>query len=332
VQLIAPIRAAEPVQVDRYALDGNQFQYPYPVTEEWFLVTLALPTPKGRLGRFNIYLIDRDGRRELLVEGDESGEGAGCRQIVPLAPRPAGHVRPDAVDYRSRTGTVFMRDVYEGPGLAGIPRGTIDRLRVVGLEFRAAGVGHAAQQGPGGGADVSTPIAVGNASWDVKVVHGSARVYPDGSACFVVPAAARACSASADANCPSVGGENTELPAWHHARAPVSAGRPPLRPRGVGAASSSARRPMGMSITTTSAICFSASRWAVVAPTLPAPTTVTLCIMAGSSILVGEWLSLTPTRGTVKLSSGAERALMGRARRRIREQRMMIGDENDGRL
>ena len=34
----------------------------------------ALPTPEGKLGRFNIYLVDQAGRRELLVEGRESGE------------------------------------------------------------------------------------------------------------------------------------------------------------------------------------------------------------------------------------------------------------------
>jgi len=169
-------------------MDGSQFQYPWPLDEERFLVTLALPTPKGKLGRFNLYLVDREGRRELLVEGDESGKGIGCRQIVPLAPRESGHLRPNRVDWSAETGVVFLRDVYAGPGLEGIPRGTIERVRVVGLEYRAAGVGHAQQQGKGGFADVSTPIAVGNGSWDVKVVYGTAQVHADGSALFRVPA------------------------------------------------------------------------------------------------------------------------------------------------
>ena len=188
IELIAPSREAEPIRVDMYGLGGDQFQYPYPLDEDRFLVTLALPTPDGRLGRFNIYLVDRSGRRELLVEGAESGEGIGCRQIVPLAPRPTGHVRPSLVDYRQETGTVFMQNICEGPGLEGVPPGTIDRLRVVGLEYRAAGVGHAQQEGEGGFADVSSPIAVGNGSWDVKVVFGSAKVHADGSAFFKVPA------------------------------------------------------------------------------------------------------------------------------------------------
>ena len=188
ITLLAPERVADPVRVDIYGMEGNQWQYVWPLSEEDFLATLALPEPDGSLGRFNIYLTDRQGRRELLVEGRERGMGIGCRQIVPLAPRSIPHVRPSTVDYRKTTGLVYMQDVYEGLGLPNVKRGTIDRLRVVGLEYRAAGVGHAMQEGRGGRADVSTPIAVGNGSWDVKVVYGSAKVHADGSAFFEVPA------------------------------------------------------------------------------------------------------------------------------------------------
>ncbi|MCP4451462.1 MAG: peptidoglycan DD-metalloendopeptidase family protein [Planctomycetes bacterium] len=188
IELLAPERVADPVRVDKYGMEGSQWQYVWPLSEEHFLVTLALPEPDGSLGQFNIYLIDRQGRRELLVEGRESGQGIGCRQIVPLAPRSIPHVRPSTVDYRKTTGLVYMQDVYEGLGLPNVARGTIDRLRVVGLEYRAAGVGHAMQEGRGGRADVSTPISVGNGSWDVKVVYGSAKVHEDGSAFFEVPA------------------------------------------------------------------------------------------------------------------------------------------------
>jgi len=188
LQLIAPERPHDVVRVDRYALDGCQFQYPYPVDEDRFLVTMALPTPRGTSDRFNIYLMDRRGRRELLVEGQSPGEGIGCRQIIPLAPRPRPHVRPSTVDHRKTTGTVALHDIYQGPGLRGIPRGTITELRVVALEFRAAAIGNLGQKGPGGSSEVTTPVAVGNGSWDVKIVLGSARVYDDGSAMFHVPA------------------------------------------------------------------------------------------------------------------------------------------------
>ena len=81
-----------------------------------------------------------------------------------------------------------MQDIYAGPGLAGVPRGTIRKLRVVALEFRAAGIGHNGSSGPAGGALASTPISIGNGAWDVKMVLGEAKVYEDGSALFTVPA------------------------------------------------------------------------------------------------------------------------------------------------
>jgi hypothetical protein len=85
-------------------------------------------------------------------------------------------------------GTFYVQDVYIGPGLEGIPRGTIKKLRVITLEFRAAGIGETRNSGPGGGSLSSTPVGVGNTSWDVKVVLGDATVYEDGSAMFTVPA------------------------------------------------------------------------------------------------------------------------------------------------
>ena len=188
VQLIAPKRLTEAIRVDIYGMQGDQFQYPYPLDEERFLVTLALPTSEGKFGRFNLYLVDTEGRRELLVEAPESGEGIGCRQMVPIAPRSVPRIEQSDIDWSADTGTVYIQDIYEGPGLAGVPRGTIDRVRVVGLEYRCAGVGHVDQEGEGGFADVSTPVAVGNASWDVKVVWGSSPVHEDGSAFFEVPA------------------------------------------------------------------------------------------------------------------------------------------------
>ncbi len=64
----------------------------------------------------------------------------------------------------------------------------VKRLRVVALDFRAAGVQSNGNGGPAGGALVSTPIAIRNGSWDTKIVLGTTPVYEDGSASFEVPA------------------------------------------------------------------------------------------------------------------------------------------------
>jgi hypothetical protein len=180
-QLIAPVRETKAVRVDAYGQNGDQFQYPYPLSETEFIVAFR---PSGAKGRFAVYWMDQDGRRELLV----SDPGISCNQPVPLAPRPVPPPRPSTVDYRQKQGTYYLQNIYAGPGLAGIPRGTIKRLRVVALSFRAAGIGENYSQGLAGAALSSTPISIGNGAWDPKTVLGEVKVHEDGSAAFAVPA------------------------------------------------------------------------------------------------------------------------------------------------
>lgn len=177
-QLIAPLRETPAVRIDRYGQSGDQFQYPYPLDEKAFVVGLR---PAGA-ERFGIYLVLEDGRRELLVQDAKLS----CSQPAPLAARPTPPLRPNLVDYRKSQAAVYLHDVYRGPGLDGIERGSIKALRVVALEFRAAGVGSNRNQGEAGAALISTPISIEGA-WDVKHVLGTAPVHEDGSACFVVP-------------------------------------------------------------------------------------------------------------------------------------------------
>ncbi len=179
VQLIAPVRDTPAVHVDTLGQQGDQFQYPYPLSETEFLVTFRLE----KAPRFGIYWMDVDGNRELLA----SDQKLSCNQPIPLRARPVPPVRPNLADYRQDTGRVYLQDVYAGPGLAGVPRGTIAGLRVVALDFRAAGIGNNNNSGPAGGALISTPISIQGA-WDVKKVLGTATVHHDGSACFTLPA------------------------------------------------------------------------------------------------------------------------------------------------
>ncbi|HEX2972262.1 MAG TPA: hypothetical protein VHP11_08005 [Tepidisphaeraceae bacterium] len=178
-QLIAPVRETPAERIDAYGQEGDQFQYPWPLSEKEFLVTFK---PAGSERPFGVYFMTTDGRRELLVTDAEIS----CNQSIPLAARPTPPVRPSGVDYRQKTGTFYMQDVYVGPGLAGVPRGTIKSLRVVALEYRAAAIGSNGNRGPAGDALVSTPVSV-EGTWDVKVVLGTAKVHEDGSASFMVP-------------------------------------------------------------------------------------------------------------------------------------------------
>jgi len=183
-QLIAPIRDTPAERIDYYGQDGDLYQYPYPLSESQFVVTCAPLGWSRSPAHFKLYWIASDGRRELLA----SDPDVSSSQAVPLAARTRPPMRASTVDYRQSTGTCFLQDVYVGPGLAGIPRGTIKKLRAVGLEYRAAGVGWSYNAGPAGDALVCTPVSIGNGTWDAKVVLGEATVYPDGSAFFTLPA------------------------------------------------------------------------------------------------------------------------------------------------
>lgn len=190
VQLIAPLRDTPAAKTDAYGQQGDQWMHPYPLNDSEFLVSFwpddgARPPAKGRLnGRFAIFWMDRDGRREWLA----SDPAASCDQAAPLAARIPPAVRPSLVDERKTTGIYYVQDVYAGPGLQGVPRGTAKEIRVVALEFRAAGIGSNNNGGPAGGALVSTPIAISNGAWDPKTILGTVPIQADGSAMFEVPA------------------------------------------------------------------------------------------------------------------------------------------------
>ena len=189
VQLVAPYRDTPAERTDGYGQSGELWQYPWPLNERECLATyapLGWDQPERCQGDadFGIYWMDMDGRRELLA----SDSRLPCNQPAPLVARPRPLLWANRVDYHQATGTYYVQDIYAGAGLEGVPRGTIKKLRVVALQFRAAGVGHNLNRGPAGDALVCTPVSVGNGSWDVKVVLGETKVHQDGSALFTVPA------------------------------------------------------------------------------------------------------------------------------------------------
>ena len=183
-QLIAPVRHTPAERIDAYGQEGMLFQYPYPLSESEFVVTAAPLGWSRSPTLFKLYWMAADGRRELLAADPDIS----CNQAVPLAARPRPIARSTAMDPGRTNAVCYLQDIYVGPGLAGVARGTIRKLRVVALEYRAAGIGWNYNEGTAGAALVSTPVSIGNGSWDVKAVLGEARVYPDGSACFSVPA------------------------------------------------------------------------------------------------------------------------------------------------
>jgi len=186
VQRVAPIRETPAVKIDAYGQEWELFQYPYPITSWEFLVGYHPVgwTWANRWGvPFGIYWMDMDGRRELLVWDAELP----CNRPVPVRSRRAFH-RASHFSSNARSAICYVQNVHAGPGLSGIPPGTARWLRGIALDFRALAIGKNKNQGPAGAGMISTPIAIGNGAWDVKIVLGDAKIEADGSACFEVPA------------------------------------------------------------------------------------------------------------------------------------------------
>ena len=187
-----------PVVKDRWGQEGDQFRFPYPLSEDEFLISYQPDygfDPHWHFDRYQgfrssnhygLYWMNADGERELLWRAPDLG----VHRMVSMVRKAPTAVIPDTVDYTKETGRYFVQDVYQGLGLAGIPRGEAKTMRVVELDYRAAPVGEKTNGGPGGGSMNSTPVSIGNATWDVKRILGDADIYEDGSAFFEVPAMA----------------------------------------------------------------------------------------------------------------------------------------------
>ena len=185
-QLIAPIRKTAADKIDAWGQQGDRFAYPYPISEREFLVGYNPDQKAGHTPTtpFGIYWIDADGQRELLAYDPTISS----HQPVPLVAQEPPYYRTSTVDSSVDYGTMTVQDVYFGPGMDGIARGTAKTLRVIALDFRSTGIGSNGNNGPAGGALISTPIASGNGTWDVKIPLGDTPIYDDGSASFLVPA------------------------------------------------------------------------------------------------------------------------------------------------
>lgn len=165
---------------DGYGKGGVQYCNPYPLGERELLVSRSSQSREG----YGVYFMTVDGRRELLA-----CDGAiSCLQPIPLMARPRPPVRATSVDYRKKDGVVFLQDVYNGPAVDGVPRGSIKKIRVIELLYKTCTIGASMGSGPGGAVHSVTTPSNPIGGWEVKRILGDATVYPDGSAMFRAPA------------------------------------------------------------------------------------------------------------------------------------------------
>ena len=156
---------------------NNQFDrgkpymsYPYPLDGKYYLATCQMEP----LGRFGIYLVDVFDNMILLAEAPDGM----LFEPIPLRARKRPPVIPDRSDPAKKDCTVHIADIHAGPGLAGVPRGTVKKLRLFAYHFNYHKTG----------GHVSVGLDRAESSWDIKRVLGTVDVEADGSCCFRMPA------------------------------------------------------------------------------------------------------------------------------------------------
>ncbi len=161
-------------RVDPILLDGltkeswPKFLHPWPLSDRHVLVA-ARPTPGSEWG---LYLADTFDNLVLIKELP----GEALLEPVPLTARARPPSPPSRVDTAEKDAVVQLADIYAGPGLRGVPRGTVKRLRLFTYQFAYHGMGGQVNR-------------VGlDGPWDIKRVLGTVPVEPDGSAHLRVPA------------------------------------------------------------------------------------------------------------------------------------------------
>jgi formylglycine-generating enzyme required for sulfatase activity len=144
-----------------------KFLHPYPLSGKYFLVA-AQPAARAPWG---IYLVDVfDNMVPIRVDPKFD-----FFEPIPLRRTPRPPVLPDRVDPARDDAAVYLHDVYAGPGLAGVPRGTVRRLRIVAYQFGYPGL--------------AGPDKIGRAGpWEAMRILGTVPVHEDGSTVFRIPA------------------------------------------------------------------------------------------------------------------------------------------------
>ena len=161
-------KKVEPVVADKLAdKSWPRFIHPYPINDKYFLVTGQLAAGE----KIGLYLVDVWDNMLLLKNFSNSVPF----EPIPFRKRKRPPVIPDRVNLEKDTSTVYLQNVYLGPGLEGIPVGTVKKLRVFSYYFANHGQG-----GLFGTLGIDGP-------WDMRRILGEVSVYEDGSAMFTVP-------------------------------------------------------------------------------------------------------------------------------------------------
>ncbi|MHC4283109.1 MAG: TolB family protein [Planctomycetota bacterium] len=119
-----------------------KFLHPYPLSDKYFLVSCRLSAKSS----WGIYLVDVfDNVLPIHVSPRFD-----LFEPIPVRKTLRPPVIADRVDLNREDAVVYLHDVYAGPGLAGVRRGTVKKLRVVAYHFGYPGLAGPDKIGSGG--------------------------------------------------------------------------------------------------------------------------------------------------------------------------------------
>ena len=144
-----------------------KFTQSYPISDTYYFAVARL----ARGDEWNLYLVDKfDNILPIKIDQDYA-----YLEPIPFTKKVRPPVIPDNVNLTSNEAVVNIQDIYRGPGLRNVARGTVKKLRLftyVYGYFRQGSHFHLGVE----------------SSWTVKRVIGEVNVEKDGSASFKVPA------------------------------------------------------------------------------------------------------------------------------------------------
>jgi len=168
----------DPIESPQYHPSGAYSAYdsPYPLSEKDFLVSA------NRGGKFMLYLMDFDGNRELIYEGNSN-----IFHAIPVKARPMPPLIPDVVKWPApaerltpQEGVLFSYSVYQG--VLGELVGKARFLRILTVDPKTYTYwDHRPYLSTG-------PVVSGVQSDGVKRVLGTVPILADGSVSFKAPA------------------------------------------------------------------------------------------------------------------------------------------------
>ena len=169
---------ADPYTMNQFARGKPYFSHPWPLDAKYNLVTVKA-APDALMG---LYLVDVFDNVTRIAEADDGL----YVEAIPFVPRKRPPIIPDRSDLSKKTCSVHVADIYNGPGLKGIPRGTVKKMRLFSYHYAYHNTGGHSMTGQvrGRGAPYNERV---ESSWDVKRILGTVDIEADGSCCFEMP-------------------------------------------------------------------------------------------------------------------------------------------------